>query len=866
MMTRFAWTALAALVLAPHAIGQHNRKIDLQLDAFLERPHLPGTEVDLFIHGPREAVFGAVKAQGGIVKMATAGLTSARVPVAQVRALAGHPAVERFEFSLDPGTALNDSMRVKNRVEPVHMGAAPLPAAYDGEGVLMGIIDAGLDHRHPDFQHPDGRTRVLKYWDQTLGFNATRTPQPYNYGQVWDSTHINAGQMTSVDQASYFGHGSSVTGTAAGNGLANGRHKGVAPKSDLIVVSSRFNAPNWRATVADAVKYILDEAEALGRPVVINASLGTYLGSHDGKDAAALLIDEMLKARGGRAMVCAAGNSNAFAPYHLRTEVGPDTTFTWFRNNPTSGLGFPAVFFEAWADTADLDNVRYAVGADRTTPGFQFRGRTPFHSVSEHLDSVIVDTLKSFDGHRIGVAQLYAARRGGQYLLQVLVRRPDSSSYNFRFMTTGLGRFDVWSSSQFRTSNIVTAIPDPGEFPPIVDYVLPDNDQHMVDSWACSPHVITVANYYNEVAYTDCAGGWQQGAATEGDISANSSKGPTRDGRLKPDVAASGDITMSPAPLNILANLMANEPFKVAEGCMHARNGGTSMASPVVAGTVSLYLQKCPSAPHSEVMAAITSTARNDAFTGSLPNNQWGHGKLDAFAALVTSNRDDFNLAVDGPAAFCQGEQVQVSAPDGFNAFHWSNGATGNPLMYSEAGPLSLVARDASGCAALSDTLTFVVHPRPDTPVVTANGNELASTPAVGYQWFRDGSPLGGETGQRMEAAVSGNYHVRVTDANGCSAESDPVLVIITGIPPHVGDHFLLWPSPANDRVTVRIPSGKGQATVRLMDANGRVVLEETVANGPIIELSLRGLASGTYIVRALLDDGHPYQRLVKLP
>src|SRR5690606_23855777 len=143
-----------------------------------------------------------------------------------------------------------------------------------------------------------------------------------------------------------------------------------------------------------------------------------------------------------------------------------------------------------------------------------------------------------------------------------------------------------------------------------------------------------------------CAGAWQQGTAAEGDISTNSSKGPTRDGRQKPDVAASGDITMSPAPLNILATLTANEPFKVAEGCMHIRGGGTSIASPVVAGTVALYLQKCPNAPHSEVMAAITGTARSDPFTGGVPNNHWGHGKIDAFAALVTSNVDGFNLAV----------------------------------------------------------------------------------------------------------------------------------------------------------------------------------------------------------------------------
>jgi hypothetical protein len=368
MFQRYALLFATALVLVAPLSAQQRTKIDLVLRAYLDGVHAADAQVDLFIHGSAAAVAQAVRTHGGVVKMSTGRITSARIPVARVEALAAEVAVERFEFSLDPGQVFNDTMRVRNRIDLVHAGQAPLPQAYDGTGVVVGIIDSGLDHTHGDFKDANGRTRIVKYWDQTLPFNAQLTPQPYGYGQVWDSTMINNGQMTSVDQPGLNGHGTTVTGTAAGNGLANGRHKGAAPGSSIIVVSSKFNSPNWRSVVADGVKYILDEAEAMGKPAVINASLGTYYGSHDGKDAAALLIDSMLTARGGRAMVCAIGNSNQFLPYHLRTEVTPDSAFTWFRYNPNltfNGQQYGFVFFEVWADLADFANVQYAVGADR---------------------------------------------------------------------------------------------------------------------------------------------------------------------------------------------------------------------------------------------------------------------------------------------------------------------------------------------------------------------------------------------------------------------------------------------------------------------------------------------------------------------
>ncbi len=829
-------------------VAQQREKMDFMLKAYLEWDHAPGAEVDLYIHGPADAVSDAVRAEGGRVKMAMEKLVSVRLPIDRVRSLAAYPAVGLFEFSFEEGVTLNDSMRVKSRINEIHQGLAPLPEGYDGEGVIMGIIDSGMDWQHPDFLDEEGRTRVLKYWDQTLPVNA-QTPQPYGYGQVWDSTQINAGFMTSADQPQYYGHGSTVTGTAAGNGLANGRHKGVAPKADMIIVSSRFSG-NFRASVADAVKFIFDEAEALGRPAVINASLGTYLGSHDGQDASALFIDQLLEERGGRVMVCASGNSNNFTPYHLRTEVGQDTTFTWFLRNGNSAFGYPAAFLEVWADVADFQNVQYAVGGDRNNP-LIYRGRTPFHNIAENLGTVITDTLVSFSGNRIATVQYFAAQRGDQYQLQVLIPEPDSTNQRFRFMTTGNGAFDAWGSAQFGLSNMVTSIPTVEAFPAIANYVLPDNDQHMVDSWACSPKVLTVANYFNETSYVNSLGDEVSVVGTEGDIVTTSSKGPARTGLQKPDVAATGDITFSAAPLDWIAQLVSTNDPRLSEGGMHLRNGGTSMASPVVAGLAGLYLQRCPNASYSEVIAAIHGTARSDAFTGIVPNNSWGYGKLDGFAAVVNSTR----AALTGPEGYCAGDGALVEGPPGMDAYTWSTGSTEPAITITDQDPFSLVVTSPSGCLAWSDTLQLSEWALPAEPVVSLVGAQLSSTPAASYQWYFNGEPVVGSTEQELEAFATGDYAVMIGDANGCTAVSAPVQVITTGVEDLGADSFAVWPSPTREELMVQLPAGAANVVdLSVIDASGRVVLSSGAVSGVLHVLAVQDLAPGTYVLR--MDDG----------
>ncbi|HKL04106.1 MAG TPA: S8 family serine peptidase, partial [Cryomorphaceae bacterium] len=446
---------------------------------------------------------------------------------------------------------------------------------------------------------------------------------------------IDNGLSNHQDQPSYFGHGSSVAGVGAGNANATGQFIGVAPESDLIIVSSDFSRPNWKASVADAVDFIFSKADALGKPAVVNLSLGDYFGSHDGLDASALLIDEMLDAAPGRAVVAAAGNSGALPPYHLSYEIPEtDTAFTWFKYNP-GALQNGAVFFEVWADSADFDETSFALGADFTNPSYEFRGYTNWQTAESNLNTAVIDTV-IYNGEIMGVCTTYVAQRGDQYHLQVAVQQVFSTQMFWRFATTGGGVFDCWSYGPFGTSDIAhTNLPNSIEYPDMANYELPDTDKTIVDSWVCSDKVVTVGNYVNRDSFVNALGEITTYEPTPGTIANQCSRGPTRDNRQKPTIAASGDQTLSAGRIAHLNSLLNLEPHKVAQDSMHYINGGTSLASPVAAGVAALYFQRDPAASYQEVIDAIVNNALADQYTGVLPGNQFGYGKLNGFAALT---------------------------------------------------------------------------------------------------------------------------------------------------------------------------------------------------------------------------------------
>lgn len=578
--------------------------------------------IDVFVKGNVETVQKLCASTGGTFRYHSGNISTVRVPVSAISKFAENKDILRIEAYTPRTKPLNDTMLIQTNTIQVQNGMAPLPQGYDGSGIVVGIIDTGIDFTHPDFKDSTGRSRIDFLWDQTQPAD-TNTPMPYNYGQEWTHIQIDSGLAAAHNDVYWAGHGTHVAGIAVGNGLATGNYKGVAPKADIIVVAIDFNSSS-PTLITDAVNYIYSKAQAMGKPCVINASLGDYYGSHDGQDLQAQMISSMINSQTGHAFVAAAGNAGN-VPYHLEYTVSADTNFTYMTYSGQTP------YMQIWADTADFKNVQFSIGADQMSP-YSYRGNIAFSDISSHLGVLQEDTLYN-NGNRIGRILSYGDIINGTYSLEVLIT-PDSTTYNWRLMTTGSGRFDAWSFDLYSG-----ALPSSSVLQDSIYYKQPDNNKTTVGSYLCLDNVIGVANYTNRYSFIDINGNPSINTATiPGARHITSSLGPTRDGRIKPDIAAPGDNTVAAVVLSLVPGIAASYPDALAWGGYHVRDGGTSHSSPCVAGIAALYLQKNPTATAMDVKNAIIGCTKKDSFTGtSLPDNAWGYGKVDAFGALTCS-------------------------------------------------------------------------------------------------------------------------------------------------------------------------------------------------------------------------------------
>ena len=582
-------------------------------------------EVSVFIRGDVEKIREKCTEKAGLFKFSAGDIASVRLPLSALSAFADEGFVERVEGCDQKMELFNDTMVYNNDLLPVFLGMSPLTQPYDGSGVVVGIIDNEIDFNHPDFKDVNGKTRIKYIWDHTAV--SANAPQPYNYGTEWSSGDIDNGIAIVASNNSTIGHGTHVAGIAAGNGLALNNYKGAAPRADIIAVVLDFKKPDslWLSDIADATDYIYKKAKLMGKPCVINASVGTYEGSHDGRDLQAQAINNLITAQKGRAFVCAAGNRGNVNT-HLGYDVKADSSFTWFNYNSTIGT----INMVVYADTADMRNVQFSYGADMVTPSYSFRGRTSYKKIFKFLNTTQKDSLYN-KGKRIARIKTRGQLIGNRYALSITIT-PDSTDYYWRFITNGSGRIDLWHSSM-----IYSGLPSPAQFPDIARYKLPDNTQTIASSFTCAPNVITVGSYINRNHFTNVNGGSTSDASLmPGNRAFDSSVGPSRDGRLKPEITAPGMWVLSCGNFTDLPVSIALGPTSVAAGGLHRRYSGTSMASPSVAGMVALYLQKNPNADIQQIKTALTQCAKKDQQTGNaLPNNLWGFGKADAFRFLV---------------------------------------------------------------------------------------------------------------------------------------------------------------------------------------------------------------------------------------
>ncbi len=601
-------------------------------------------KVSLLIKGQAKTIKSVSEKYHATIKYAYQNIFAIDIEKQYLEAFNKDLANFNIEIPIGKGVALMDTALIVNNVVKVHSGISPLIQAYKGTGVVVGILDAGIYFDHPDFKNADGSTRIRYIWDQNVTSGGSSVaPLPYNYGAEWSWIDINNGSCNHVEPLSQQSHGTTVAGTACGNGLGSGYFTGVAPESEIIAVAVDYYGNDFLMKIVDAVDYVFKKADALGKPCVINISLGTYFGSHDGKDLAAQMIDALLEEKSGRAVIASAGNGNNIADHnpnyvstHLSYTVNSDTSFTWFKIIPSEGK----VYFDVWADTSDFRKVSFAFQNDDPIVFTEY-GRTNFLSIENDFNVNLLNGVSHaefvFDSNNqsYGKVEYYIEETEGRYHLEFLIT-PDSLNHIWRFMTTGTGEFDVWSSANYQgTSNMIKDnLPPSFVVPDIVHYKIPDNKKTIVSSFQCSDKVITVGNFNTRAHYFDVDSNYQITGEIPGKIAYNSSEGPTRDERLKPDISATGNATFGSGNLNIINIALGINNHNISYDTLHLKNGGTSISSPIVAGAVALYLQKRPNAFWYEIKEALKQSAKKDAFTGAISNTVYGHGKLDAFALL----------------------------------------------------------------------------------------------------------------------------------------------------------------------------------------------------------------------------------------
>lgn len=508
--------------------------------------------------------------------------------------------------------------------------AARAETGLDGTGALVAVVDTGVDFRHADLRHADGTTRVTALLDLAHPRGTLHPELPdYAGGAVWLRDDIDAtlaaeaaGQTANnaVLERDTNGHGTHVIGITASNGLATapgfaaGRYVGVAPGADIVAVqATRGDASFTDADVITGCRFALDEAALLGRPVVVNLSLGGPGGPHDGTTDLELALDALFPAdTPGRVLVIAAGNEASHDQHaggwaldgHVDVPIAA----------ASSGAPDSQLALELWYDGAVSITVVAPSGKHYgpVAPGTLLNGTVTTEG------QVLVDngshSSPRADGRRPAsiaiVGPKGGAPAGGTWTIVL-----DGSAH----------RWDLW----------ITDDPNPANPARFVDRLAEDDS---LDLPAAAHDAITVGSFVTRNQWPTVDGTTVTRTNVIGAPSSFSSTGPTADGRFAPDLIAPGEYIVSALSQDASPDNPSSAFFVApgnhlawADDGLHAILRGTSQAAPHVAGAIALLFQAEPTLTPAALRELLRVTAHDDA-RGYTP--RFGFGKLDVLAAL----------------------------------------------------------------------------------------------------------------------------------------------------------------------------------------------------------------------------------------
>lgn len=522
-------------------------------------------------------------------------------------------------------TLCNDKAREMSRFPAMTVthGGYTGPA-YTGDGVVVGMIDVGVDFNHINFLDKDGNNRIVRAY---LPGDHSGTSPVIDGMELPGSEYTTPAQITALTtDDSTATHGTHTTGTAAGSYMANG-YNGVATGSQIVVCAMPEDSLT-DFNIANSIRYIFNYADEVGLPAVVNMSIGSQDGAHDGSSELCRLFDEV--SGPGRVCVVSAGNDGNM-PISLRKTMSEGDSLAtfltnWYSREPMRGYSSmwsrspvrhtaDVVIWDILADTlahrldipheAELDSVYVISSETDSVFAKYFTGELYFACAIEegngNFHSLVETDYKSLFRSRYRIGIIYKAPAGETLM-----------GWSGGMVVYNKANLDGWTAGGYSCT---------------------------VSDLATADHVISVGAYCSSDKFVMMSGDTTTvNKCNPGEIAYFSGYGPDARNRRRPDVVAPGYMVASSVSRfdevyhnmsKIVDNVSASGDYYP-----YGIDGGTSMSTPVVVGAIALWLQIDPTLTPTDVKDVMAATCYRDSFVEAGPAKKWGYGKLDIDAGI----------------------------------------------------------------------------------------------------------------------------------------------------------------------------------------------------------------------------------------
>lgn len=586
-----------------------------------------GNFIEAFITTTDPSTLSRLQALGVKTQVTLGATTTCLIPLSHIDEVSSMEGVKRVRLS-QRMRPLNDAARTASRVDQVHT-YTPTDATYTGKGVIVGVVDQGIDFNHPAFNDTEGNSRILYAYLPDQSYPATggyalagtyyqedgSSAEGYFPGYVYNTEDIKY-LTTDTPQAT---HGTHVIGIAAGGRYGHDKYYGMAPDADIIAVGSTSFSD---ASITNGVAMMVQKAKELEKPLAVNLSLGTNLGAHDGSSALSRTLDAL--AGPGVVISISAGNEGRDALY-IHKEANQQVATMLYDWSTQKYATLNKFYIDAWSREEKDFSLQLAV-VDRSTNSIVASS----NSVSATADGFDYTLFgePSFFSNDITIMGGMDEESGKREILVYCSGDIEftDSNYAMALVLNGEAEVDMWTCSYLEFDNCGYS-----------NFVSGNSDASYNDV-ATGHNTICVGAYTTKTQWTSADGyTYHIPSGTIDDYASFSSYGVGIDGRRYPTISAPGQLLAS--AYSKYDDSYDESGYLVQRQTKDMRDAdyvllqGTSMAAPCATGIIALWMQVEPTLSVEDVREVFEHTAAQDIYTGNTPI-RFGYGKIDALAGI----------------------------------------------------------------------------------------------------------------------------------------------------------------------------------------------------------------------------------------